>query len=126
MTFEQLEIGRTLTLLQWEEFTLLQSRTCIRLPIPGGRFPTSKSVFDSAEIDPEGESIQQLRHEAYRLAFYVGLTSRHLLEVGGEAGLALLMKEIGVEGNPELALMKIWSKVSQVADCQGKLRRIAE
>lgn len=56
--------------------------------------------------------MSKLRDEAFRLAFYVGIVDREILEAGNDTALGLLMKAYGIEGNPELELMKLLSRVS--------------
>ena len=61
-----------------------------------------QNVAYQSDIDPEESKLAELHQQGYRIAGYVGIREPHLLST-----------EYGIEGNPELALMKLWSRVSQ-------------
>jgi hypothetical protein len=55
--------------------------------------------------------MSELSKQSYKLAFYVAIINPELVEGGDASALTLLMNAYGIEGNPELELMKLWSKV---------------
>lgn len=87
-------------------------------PIPYAPYSTSlkliKLTYDFSELESQNGLISKTQDESYRLAFYLGLAIPNVLEAGEGTALSLLMKHFGIDGNPDLELMKMWSRVSSV------------
>jgi SET and MYND domain-containing protein len=78
--------------------------------------PACHERSSSADLDPDPDKLSKLREQVYRVAFYLGASNPKMLEAGGEMALGLLMREYGVQGHPELEMMKMISRVSRAGD----------
>lgn len=71
-----------------------------------------KLTYDFSELESQNGLISKTQDESYRLAFYLGVAIPGVLEAGEGTALRLLMTHFGIDGNPDLELMKMWSRVS--------------
>jgi hypothetical protein len=79
-----------------------------------------KLTYDFSELESQNGLISKTQDESYRLAFYLGLAIPDVLEAGECSALRLLMKYFGIDGNPDLELMKMWSRVSKAGLVTGR------